>query len=73
MNAVPGIIYIAGGEQRTVRAVQEGDAWLVFDELGEDRRLVERCEDDGAAEALARDYAEQSECAGHPLVGDLSQ
>jgi len=64
------LTYNAGAEQRLVRAAQQGEQWLVVDELGDDRRTVESdIPEEGEALAIARDYAAQATAAGHPLVG----
>ena len=63
------LTYTAGDEQRVVRATAEGGQWVVLDELGDDRRVVERVDADGEAAAIVRDYAAQASAAGHPLVG----
>lgn len=60
--------YNAGDERRHVRATRSGRGWLVLDELGEDKRVVELVDALDEAAALARDYVAQATAAGHPLV-----
>ncbi len=62
------LTYSAGAEQRHVRATRDGMYWLVVDELGDDKRIVERVDAGAEADAIARDYAAQADAAGHPLV-----
>lgn len=65
------------GEQRTVNVTRHNGAWVVLDELGEDKRVVEilpvdnddtRDEAREEADAIAADYAAAAAAAGEPLV-----
>jgi len=61
------------GEQRTVKVARDGGAWVVLDELGEDKRIVERLPVDSdeareEADAIATDYAASAAAAGEPLM-----
>lgn len=62
------LTYNAGAELRRVRATRSGRQWLVLDELGDDKRVVELVDALDEADAVARDYVAQATAAGRPLV-----